>query len=116
MRKTPQVLLQHILESIEWIKKDIDNLSEKEFHQNIPIQDAVVRRIEIIGEAARNLPSDFKEANPETPWLDIADMRNKLIHEYFDVDMELVWEVIQKDLPPLEKHIKKLLSNEAATF
>lgn len=73
------------------------------------IQDAVVRRIEIIGEAVRNLPNDFKESNPKTPWLDIADMRNKLIHEYFDVDLELVWEVIKKDLPELKKQIENLI-------
>lgn len=109
MRKHPQVLLQHILESIEWIEKDLINLSENQFYENVPIQDAVVRRIEIIGEAVRNLPSDFKQANPKTPWLDIADMRNKLIHEYFEVDLELVWEVTIKDLPPFKEQIKKLV-------
>lgn len=77
MKKDPQILLQHILESIEWIEKDIESLSEDDFNENIPMQDAVVRRIEIIGEAVRNLPADFKQANPETPWLDIADMRNE---------------------------------------
>jgi uncharacterized protein with HEPN domain len=112
MKKDPQILLQHILESIEWVEKDVQQLSEAEFYKNVPMQDAVVRRLEIIGEAVRNLPSDFKDIYPVTPWLDIADMRNKLIHEYFDVDLELVWEVIQKDLPPLKKQVEELLHQE----
>lgn len=110
MKKDPQVLFQHILESITWIEKDVSSLSEDEFYENVPIQDAVVRRLEIIGEAVRNLPGDIKESNPKTPWLDIADMRNKLIHEYFDVDLELVWEVVKKDLPPLKKQIQELIN------
>lgn len=110
MKKDPQILLQHVLESIEWIEKDVKSFSEDEFFEDVPIQDAVVRRIEIIGEAVRNLPSDFKQANPETPWQDIADMRNKLIHEYFDVDLELVWEVVKNDLPPFKEQVKELLN------
>lgn len=109
MAKKPEILLQHILESVDWIEKDLANLSEDEFYENVPIQDAVVRRIEIIGEAARNLPEDFKQANSEIPWLDIADMRNKLIHEYFDIDLELVWETIKSDLPALKKQIQRML-------
>lgn len=73
------------------------------------MQDAVIRRIEIIGEAVKNLPSDLKQAHPETPWQDISDMRNKLIHAYFQVDLELVWEVITKDLPPFKEQVKALL-------
>lgn len=103
MKKNPQVFLRHILESIKWIENDVENLSEEEFLANVPIQDAVVRRIEIIGEAVRNVPVDLKQAHPETPWQDIADMRNKLIHEYFEVDLELVWEVVKRDLPPFKK-------------
>jgi uncharacterized protein with HEPN domain len=109
MKKPPEILLQHILESIEWIEKDIKDLSEEAFYANVPIQDAVVRRFEIIGEAVRNLPNDFKKDNPEIPWLDIADMRNRLIHEYFNVDIELIWDIIQQEVPPLKKQIKKLI-------
>ncbi len=109
MKKDPLILLQHILESIEWIEKDVVGFSQNEFFENVPIQDAVLRRIEIIGEAVKNLPSEFKQANPETPWQDIADMRNKLIHEYFDVDLELVWEVVHNNIPPFKKHVKILL-------
>ena len=108
MVKDPIILLAHIKESIGWIYKDIATITEEEFYENVLIQDAVMRRIEVIGEAVRNLPIEFKKSHPNIPWQDIADMRNKLIHEYFNVDIELVWEVIQKDLPPLEKYISKL--------
>lgn len=110
MRKSPEILIQHILESIAWIEKDIKDLNEDEFYENIPIQDAILRRIEIIGEAVKSLPADLKDYNPKVPWLDIANMRNKLIHEYFEVDLELVWEVIKKDIPELKKNLRELIT------
>lgn len=110
MRKDPQVFLRHILESIDWIEKDTKDLSKEEFLQNVPIQDAVVRRLEIIGEAIRNLPSDFIETHETIPWQDIVGMRNKLIHKYFGVDLELVWNVIEKDLSPLKQQITEIIS------
>jgi len=109
MNKDPQVFLKHILESINLIEKNINDLPEKEFFNNIQIQDAIIRRLEIIGEAVRNLPEDLKQSTPNIPWQDIADMRNKLIHEYFGVDARLVWNVVQNDLPPLKEQVQKLL-------
>jgi uncharacterized protein with HEPN domain len=79
MKKDPVVFLTHILESLEWIEKDTKDFTENDFKTNVPIQDAVIRRLEIIGEAVRNLPNDFKNAHPTTPWQDISDMRNELI-------------------------------------
>lgn len=111
MNKDPKIFLKHILESIAWIEKDIKDLSEEEFFEygNVPIQDAVIRRLEIIGEAIRSLPNDLRQKYPEIPWQDIMDMRNKLIHKYFGVDLNLVWGVIKKDIPSLKEHIKKML-------
>ena len=111
MKKDPQVFLKHILESIEWIDKDTKGMSKDDFLKNVPIQDAVVRRIEIIGEAIRNLPSDLKKENKNVPWQDIMDMRNKIIHQYFGVDLELVWEVTKKDIPQLKDQIEGILSS-----
>lgn len=111
MKKDPQVFLKHILESIEWIEKDINGMSKDDFLKNVPIQDAVVRRIEIIGEAIRHLPSDLKKEKADVPWQDIMDMRNKIIHEYFGVDLELVWEVAKKDVPTLKNHVEDILSS-----
>lgn len=111
MNKDPQIFLKHILESIEWIEKDTKEMSKDDFLKNVPIQDAVVRRIEIIGEAIRNLPSDLKNENKDVSWQDIMDMRNKIIHEYFGVDLELVWEVVKKDTPELKEKVEKILSS-----
>ena len=111
MKKDPQIFLKHILESIEWIEKDTEGMQKDDFLKNVPIQDAVIRRIEIVGEAIRNLPPDIKEENKDVSWQDIMDMRNKIIHEYFGVDLELVWEVVKKDTPELKKKIEEILSS-----
>lgn len=111
MNKDPQIFLKHILESIEWIEKDTKGMSKDDFLKNVPIQDAVVRRIEIIGEAIRHLPSDLKKEKADVPWQDIMDMRNKIIHEYFGVDLELVWEVVKKEVPTLKDQVNEILSS-----
>jgi len=79
------------------------------FPNNRMIVDAVIRNLEIIGEAAINLADNFKSVNSHIPWRDIAGLRNILIHEYFGVDKEKVWKVIQKDLPSFKKEIELLL-------
>ncbi|MCL5010514.1 MAG: DUF86 domain-containing protein [Patescibacteria group bacterium] len=109
MKKDPLVFLRHILESIVWIEKDTAGFSEQEFRRNVPIQDAVLRRLEIIGEAVRNLPEDFKDKHSSISWQDISDMRNQLIHHYFGVDLHTVWRVVQDDLPPFKRQIEKIL-------
>ncbi|MEK7509349.1 MAG: HepT-like ribonuclease domain-containing protein [Patescibacteria group bacterium] len=90
MIKASDVLLDHIAEHIARIEKTVGTITKEDFFQDVDIQDAIVRRLEIIGEAVRNLPPDLKAMHPDIPWQDIADMRNKLIHEYFEVDVELV--------------------------
>lgn len=109
MKKNPKIFLEHIEESIEEIENYTKNFSAKKFRGDIKTQDAVIRRIEIIGEAVKNLPSDFKRKNPQVEWQEIAGMRNKLIHEYFGVDIDLVWEVVKKDIPKLKKQIHGII-------
>lgn len=108
MKKDPKVFINHILESIEAVEEYARNLSEKEFLASREKQDAIIRRVEIIGEAVKNLEDEIRQTNLNIPWQDISDMRNKLIHEYFGVDLELVWEVVRKDLPLLKKELKKI--------
>ncbi len=84
-KKDPKIFLKHILESIEQIEKNTKSFSEDEFSNSITIQDAVVRRLEIIGEAVKNLPRSFRNKNTKIPWKKIAGMRDVLIHEYFVV-------------------------------
>lgn len=109
MKKDPKIFLSHILESIELIENHTKAISKEKFFKNITVQDAVVRRIEIIGEAVKNLPSDYKRKHPEVEWREITGMRDKLIHEYFGVNLNVVWRTIKKDIPQLKKQISKLL-------
>lgn len=111
MKKDPKIFLKHIVESIEEIEKYTKGVSKEEFFKDSKSQDAVIRRIEIIGEAVKNLPSGFKNKHPEISWPEIAGMRDVLIHEYFGVDLDIVWETIKKDLPDLKEKILEILKN-----
>ncbi len=112
--KDAYVLLRHILECIEWIEKDTEGMTLKEFRTAIPIQDAVIRRLEIIGEAAKHLPEHIKHTHPEIPWDDIAGMRDVLIHEYFGVSVGTVWSTVTRSLPPLKRAAQAILRPEPA--
>lgn len=108
MNKTPLIFLDHIIESIDNIDNFIDNIDEKKFNLDIKLQDAVIRRIEIIGEAVKNLPKSFTDKYSEISWAKIAGMRDKLMHHYFGVDLILVWKTIKEDIPLLKDQILKI--------
>src|SRR5688572_12178718 len=97
--KTHRVLLEHIFESILLIEKYTADLEEEAFLDNPQVQDSVYRRLEIIGEAVKNLPGDYRKRHSEVPWKRIAGLRDVLIHQYFSVDAELTWSLLQDDLP-----------------
>ncbi len=101
--------LKHILEAITNIEKFVEGLTKEGFFENVEKQYAVLRGLEIIGEATKNLSKDLKVKYREIPWRDIAGMRDKLIHEYFGVDLELVWVTIEDKLPEFKKQILKIL-------
>ena len=110
MKKDPYVYLLHILESIGHIERSIANRSGEEFLKNTELQDAIIRRIQIIGEAAKLVPEDFKKVNGDIPWKKMAGMRDKVVHDYFEVDLELVWQVVTRELPALQILVKDLLA------
>ncbi len=109
MKKNPEVFLQHILESINEIERYVAEIDRDDFLEETQVQDAVIRRLEIIGEAAKNLPKSFMAENIDIPWKKLAGLRDVLIHAYFGVDKELVWKIIEKDIPKLKKQISKLI-------
>ncbi len=108
-----QEFLRHIAEAIERAGRYIERLDSIDaFRQNRRDQDAVIRNIEIIGEAASRIQKhapEFVVLHPQLPWIEMRGMRNKMIHDYFDVDLRVVWNTIKEDLPRLKGQIDVLL-------
>lgn len=103
--KDDSVYLEHILDSIKWIESYISDISRGQFLNNHLVQDAIIRQIEIIGEASKKLSISLKQKYPNIPWKDIAGMRDKLIHGYFGVDIEAVWKTVEDDIPILKEQV-----------
>lgn len=99
--------IQHIVGSIETIEEFVGNVGFEDFLKDKLLQNGVIRELEIIGEAVTNLSDGFKNNLPDIPWRDIAGMRNKLIHEYFGVDLEAVWKVVEDNIVELKLILKK---------
>ena len=106
--KDDSIYIDHILLSINNILIYTKDISKEEFAKNTLIQDAVIRNFEIIGEATKKISPDFKKVNFEVPWKEMAGMRDKLIHDYIGIDIQVIWDTIQQDLPKLQKIIKAI--------
>lgn len=109
MNKDPIVFIKHIRDSITDIERYTKSVSKDKFFKNKMLQDAIIHKVEIIGEAAKNLSASFIKKYPPVPWKDIIGMRDKLIHNYFGVNIERVWIVVQEDIPQLKMQIDEIL-------
>jgi len=103
--KDDLAFIEHILLCIEKIQDYTRSLTEKDFNNNELVQDAVIRNIEIIGEATKKISKELKSQYPEIPWKEMSGMRDKLIHNYFGVDVDVVWRTVNDDIPFLKSLI-----------
>ena len=99
------IFLTHILKSCAVIEKKTKGVTEEQFHTSTDLQDILIRRTEVIGEAVRHLPKDFTVNHSEIPWNKIAGMRDMLIHHYFDVDYSLLWTTATEIIPEFKKQV-----------
>lgn len=110
-KKDHLIFLEHILESIKDIESYSKGISKNMFFKDKQLQDAIVRRIEIIGEAVRNIPDDVKNKYATVSWKEIVGTRDIFIHHYFGIDLEIVWSIVKNDLPDLKKKIRTVLED-----
>jgi uncharacterized protein with HEPN domain len=108
MIKSDLAYVDHILDCIRKINDFSKELSLKDFRKSELIQDAIIRNIEIIGEASKKISKDTKQTYYKIPWKEIAGMRDKLIHDYIGVDVDVVWKTIKEDIPILEAMISEI--------
>jgi uncharacterized protein with HEPN domain len=103
------VYLRHMLDAIARIQSYLGDIDRAAFDNNLLLQDGVIRQLEIIGEAAKRVSARLRQQHPDLPWRSMAGMRDKLIHEYFGVDLDAVWKTVQGDLPSLQSRILAIL-------
>lgn len=108
MKRNVSILLKDILENIQLAENFVREIDFKTFCADKKLQYAAIRCLEIIGEAAKNIPSEIKESNNDIPWKDMSGMRDKLIHSYFGIDLQVIWITIKEDLPTIKLPIKNI--------
>jgi len=106
--KDDQIYLSHIAECIQYIEQFTQG-GHDEFEQSPLIQHAVIRNLEVIGEATKHLSATTRQAHPEIPWRQVAGLRDVLIHDYMDIDLTEVWNVVEHELPTLKQAVNALI-------
>lgn len=110
-KRNPEVFLRDILKSIQKIQKYITVKTYEEFIENELLVDGVIRNLEVIGEAVKNIPMSLKQKYPSVKWKKVAGLRDILIHEYFGIDYELLWDIVKNEIPSLGRQIDDILKN-----
>jgi len=105
----PRDYLRHILLEAEYLLSASSGLTFEAFSSDETLQRAFVRSLEVIGEATKKVPSDFREDHPDIEWRAMAGMRDRLIHDYFGIDYEIVWDVVRNRIPALQRQVSSLL-------
>lgn len=111
MNRDISIYVKDILENMERAERFVEGMSYEEFAEDEMANFAVMRCIEIMGEAAKHVPDSVRDKYPGIPWRDIAGMRDKVIHFYFGVNLERVWLVVKEDIPQIKPHITKVLGD-----
>ncbi len=111
MKKDDSVYLRHIIDAFMQIEHYMDGVSHEEFFNNKLLQDGVIRQLEVTGEAARNLSDDLRNEYPQVPWRQMIGLRNRMIHAYFNVDLQIIWEIVRGDLPDLKRETESILDS-----
>jgi uncharacterized protein with HEPN domain len=107
-----RVSLEDILDAIGWIETYVRDMTLEDFRADRKTQDAVVRNLEVIGEAVKNIPQFARARYPHVPWQRIAGLRDILIHEYFGIDLDIVWDVVATKLADLKTHVASMVDDE----
>jgi uncharacterized protein with HEPN domain len=101
--------LGDVLDAIKRIEGYLRGVDKDAFQKNLMMQDAVMHQIEIIGEASNNISEEFQERHLELPWMQMRAIRNKIVHDYREVNLNIIWDTVKNDLPSLKKQVRKLL-------
>lgn len=108
MKRDYKLYLNDIKESIEQIENYLRNISQEEFNKNKLLQDGIIRRLEIIGEASRNIPRALKEKNKQVPWFDLAQFRDLVSHAYYAMSLDRIWKEVKEKIPKLKELLKTI--------
>lgn len=112
-KRVVQLLICDMLEAIDRIDMYVRGLTDDQFYKDSKTSDAVVRNIEIIGEAANRLPEDFKSQHVEMDWRKVVGLRNRIVHDYFGIDLQIIWNIIVQDLPELKQILSQFKDEES---